>query len=61
MSLENCRKRVTYIRARFTVERRMIRNGQLNSDWPLMDKLKFLHKHVQIRRLRGNDDDQPDG
>ncbi|XP_063698413.1 uncharacterized protein LOC134829314 [Culicoides brevitarsis] len=54
--LETCRKRITYIRARFTVERRLIKNGQ-NSDWPLMERLKFLHKHIQMRRLRDDNND----
>lgn len=51
LPVETCRKRVTYIRARFTVERRLIKNGQ-HSDWPLMERLKFLHKHIQMRRLK---------
>uniref|UniRef100_A0A336MAB5 CSON013269 protein n=1 Tax=Culicoides sonorensis TaxID=179676 RepID=A0A336MAB5_CULSO len=54
--LETCRKRITYIRARFTVERRLIKNGQ-HSDWPLMERLKFLHKHIQMRRLRDDNND----
>lgn len=57
MSVENCKKRVTYIRARFTLERRNTKK----SDWPLMDKLKFLHRHIQVRRFRSTHDDADGG
>lgn len=61
MNVEQCKKRMTYFRCRFTVERRIMRNGVNCSEWPLLDKLKFLNKHIKIRRPRApNGDVDPD-
>ncbi|EAT38928.1 AAEL009220-PA [Aedes aegypti] len=61
MNVEQCKKRMTYFRCRFTVERRIMKNGVNCSEWPLLDKLKFLNKHIKIRRPRApNGDVDPD-
>lgn len=61
MNVEQCKKRMTYFRCRFTVERRIMKNGVNCSEWPLLDKLKFLNKHIKIRRPRApNGDVEPD-
>ncbi|ETN63602.1 hypothetical protein AND_004683 [Anopheles darlingi] len=52
MDVEQCKKRMTYFRCRFTVERRIMKNGVNCSEWPLLEKLKFLNKHIKIRRPR---------
>lgn len=61
MNVDQCKKRMTYFRCRFTVERRIMKNGVNCSEWPLLDKLKFLNKHIKIRRPRApNGDVEPD-
>ncbi|XP_058054999.1 uncharacterized protein LOC131206461 isoform X2 [Anopheles bellator] len=63
MDVEQCKKRMTYFRCRFTVERRIMKNGVNCSEWPLLEKLKFLNKHIKIRRPRapnGEPDDTDD-
>ncbi|XP_055626925.1 uncharacterized protein LOC129768986 isoform X2 [Toxorhynchites rutilus septentrionalis] len=61
MNVDQCKKRMTYFRCRFTVERRIMKNGVNCSEWPLLDKLKFLNKHIKIRRPRApNGDADPD-
>nr|XP_029735243.1 putative mediator of RNA polymerase II transcription subunit 26 isoform X1 [Aedes albopictus] len=61
MNVDQCKKRMTYFRCRFTVERRIMKNGVNCSEWPLLDKLKFLNKHIKIRRPRApNGDVDPD-
>ncbi|XP_055610547.1 forkhead box protein O-like [Uranotaenia lowii] len=61
MDIDQCKKRMTYFRCRFTVERRIMKNGVNCSEWPLLDKLKFLNKHIKIRRPRApNGDVDPD-
>jgi Alcohol dehydrogenase transcription factor Myb/SANT-like len=50
MSVELVKKRVTFLRCRFSVERRISQNGQTGSDWPLLDRLKFLDKHIKMRK-----------
>uniref|UniRef100_A0A1Q3F5M7 Putative alcohol dehydrogenase transcription factor myb/sant-like protein n=1 Tax=Culex tarsalis TaxID=7177 RepID=A0A1Q3F5M7_CULTA len=61
MNVDACKKRMTYFRCRFTVERRIMKNGVNCSEWPLLDKLKFLNKHIKIRRPRApNGDVEPD-
>ncbi|EDS43317.1 conserved hypothetical protein [Culex quinquefasciatus] len=61
MNVDACKKRMTYFRCRFTVERRIMKNGVNCSEWPLLDKLKFLNKHIKIRRPRApNGDVDPD-
>lgn len=52
MSTEACKKRMTYFRARFSAERRVTKNGVPASEWPLMEKLKFLHKYIRLRKAR---------
>ena len=52
MNVEACKKRMTYFRCRFTVERRVMKNGVNCSEWPLLEKLKFLNKHIKVRRPR---------
>ncbi|XP_058830994.1 uncharacterized protein LOC131689723 isoform X2 [Topomyia yanbarensis] len=61
MNVDQCKKRMTYFRCRFTVERRIMKNGVNCSEWPLLEKLKFLNKHIKIRRPRApNGDVDPD-
>jgi Alcohol dehydrogenase transcription factor Myb/SANT-like len=50
VSVEMVKKRVAFLRCRFSVERRLSQYGQKGSDWPLLERLKFLHKHIKMRK-----------